>query len=55
MPDENPVRFGESDLMYDLPGPPYHPADVMLAQFEQNYRMRDIREMDIGEWVRGLL
>jgi len=45
------VELGHSDLVYDLPGEPYHPADVMIARMHHRNKMRRIRQMDINEWV----
>lgn len=38
-------------ILWDLPGGPIHPVDVMLAEMHRENRMREIREMDIDEWV----
>lgn len=36
------------------PGDYVHPADMWLHQMHHETRMREIREMDLEAWVRGL-
>lgn len=38
-------------ILYDLPGGPVHPADVVMSEIRHERRMQEIREMDIEKWV----
>lgn len=49
------VTMNAPMILYDLPGPPYHPADLLLAQIHRENRMRRIRDMDIDEWVESVI